>query len=271
MTTSLPTYEELMERGALLEYADAVSIAPIDVHKAIRRKDIVLSKNQIIHSSLEEIPVSVQKTEKAAKGNKLDAHVWLGAAAKAYHISAKLSDYVIVPVFTIPSDLPNRNGVGFSKKELVKWNLEQGAPAFKTFKGRPTYVEHNNKIPEQASGVILDAFLRPLKGYGGGKVWKLVELLAFDRSKNEELCSQILSGERNAYSMGALVKGYTCSVCEGALGHCGHLNTRSKVQFQVLESGKLAYKLARDITGYETSSVSTPAYTQACTDFILMS
>ena len=72
----------------------------------------------------------------------LDVSKWLPLAAKSYHISPDLHDYLIFPVVSIVSELPNTNGDSVSRAELLKFNPEYGVPAFMTWRGKPTFVEH---------------------------------------------------------------------------------------------------------------------------------
>ena len=58
--------------------------------------------------------------------NELDWKTWLPFAAKPYHISPNPDDYVIVATPIIPSDLPNRNGVGFPLNQLLKFDPVTG-------------------------------------------------------------------------------------------------------------------------------------------------
>jgi len=200
----------------------------------------------------------------------IDASMWLPMASKTYNISPSLKDYVIVPVPSIISDLPNTNGDSFSREQLMMFNIQQGRMAYKTFKGKPTYKEHNNTNPVEARGVILDVYLRPLKGYNS-KYLKLVKLLAFDRYKDPELCNKILRGEINTYSMGMLYKEYECSVCgfkaNSSSSKCSHTNLRKPLYR--LTDGRLVYRKCRYLTGFETSAVADPAYVCATSDFIL--
>lgn len=201
-----------------------------------------------------------------AKGFVLDFPQWLPFAAKVYNISPHIKDYVLVPVITIPSDLPNRNGVAFPLKSLIRFSPETGMQAYKTFKGKPVHYEHDNKNPLKALGVIADVSLRRLKGYGNGKIWKVVELLALDRTKYTDIVNAILKKEIVSYSMGALVSGYRCSYC--GKPNCEHIDYTRKCDFYVL-NGKLVFREVDDFIGYETSVVSTPAFMTAISDIII--
>jgi hypothetical protein len=107
-----------------------------------------------------------------------------------------------------------------------------------------------------------------MAGYGSGKVWKLLELLAIDRSKDPVLARKVLDGEYNTYSMGAWVEGYTCSYCQAEMGKCAHLNPKQPVDFYEL-NGSLVYRQIMGMKGFETSVVGTPAYVSAISDNLM--
>ncbi len=245
-------------------YSDAEhSFAPVDAFVSKRKKNIEADKEKLVIRPGTFVGIDGGST------TRLDFPTWLPFAAKQYEISPNISDYIFVPVITIPSDIPNRNGVAFPLRELVKFNVEQGMQAYRTFRGKPVHVEHKNDIPKEARGVIVDSYLRKLDGYGGGKVWKLVELLAIDRTKDPMIASRILSGDLNTYSMGSWVNGgYTCSICGAELGKCVHLNPRNQFDFTEFD-GQLAFRNVHDITGFETSIVETPAYISALSDTLM--
>lgn len=234
------------------------TVNPFELHKAFKSKDIVLS-NEHIH-------VANQINPEMPTGTPLDVSNWLPAAAKKYNISPDLNDYIMVSIIAIPTEIPNRNGVGFPLKELLDFSPEHGRQRYKTFKGMPTHVEHVNKDYTIAKGVIADTYLRRLDGYSRNQIYKLVELLLFDRTRDPDLCASILKGEYNAYSMGAYVNGYTCSYCGRELGKCDHLNPDKKVDFYRL-GNHLVYRRVQSPVGFETSVVKTPAYSVALNDY----
>lgn len=193
------------------------------------------------------------------RSEAIDAYFWLPAAAEAYDLSNNIRDYVIVPnVPVILSDVPNTNGIAFSREELLRFNTNVGKMAFATFKGMPAFVEHQNTDPTKASGVILDVFIdRVAQGRG---ILKVVELLGWDRNKNSTLANSILKGERNCYSMGAYFESFTMSdgspATEAALKRPLYCNSRNE----------LVYKIPHKIKGFETSSVANPAFVSATGD-----
>lgn len=188
---------------------------------------------------------------------ELDYGQWLPAAAEQYNISSDIKDYVLVPnIPIILSDVPNTNGIAFEKKELLRFIPAAGKLAYQTFKGKPTFIEHDNADHTKAKGVILDVYAAPLEGYGKGLI-KIVEMLAFDRTRDPDLCRKILSGERNAYSMGASFNGFKMST-----GERPHKNALNEPLYRDAK-GRLVYKQVQDIEGFETSSVGNPAYISA--------
>lgn len=195
----------------------------------------------------------------------LDAHEWLPFAAEKLKISAKLSDYVVVPTSIMPTELPNRNGVGFPFEELTAFNHEHGKVAYKTWQAKSTFEEHKNNIVEESKGVILDAAMRPMPRFEGN-IWQVILLNSFDRNKDADLANRILKKESTGYSMGAWVRDYECSICATSLKAtngkgCQHVS-KERPEFAVY-NGKLAYYRAIDPIGFECSSVAVPAYVQA--------
>lgn len=231
--------------------------AAIDVHKETKKSGCIATATTgeliVDHPQMNGMPQI-----------PLDFNTWLPFSAPHYHISPNPEDYLLVPVIAMPSDLPNRNGVAFPLGELVAFNPERGMQAYKTWKGKPTYLEHKNDVIEEAYGVIADSFMRPLKGWADGRVWKLLLLLAFDRTKHADVASKIYSGEYNSYSMGAWVGGYTCSYCNANMGECEHIRQDSNKMY--ILNDKLVFKNCKDIEGFECSSVGTPAFVSAISD-----
>lgn len=257
-----------MTKEAVYSTGSSLLVNPLDVYKEIKRKNI-----ETANVEGQKIMSLSHVAGGAMSGTSLDVMSWLPFASKNMQLSGNIEDYVIVPVVTINTDLPNRNAVGFPKQRLVAWNAERGMQAYKTFKGQPTFYNHKNNVLSEAKGVILDSAMHKMQGYGGGKVWKVVELLSFDRTKDSDIVKSILTGELNSYSMGAYVDGYTCSYCGAELGKCSHLNvgpnSAKQVQFYEL-NGKLVFKnVAGDVSGFETSVVDEPAYVSAVSDVIL--
>ena len=260
---------KMSSRGVAV-YADCMlpDLPPIDVHKAMKSKDVKVEGANIVlaNSSASEVAI----------GDHLDWLSWLPQAAKTYDCSSDPADYVFVPVPVCPTDLPNRNGVAFPYNELVQFCPDLHQIVYKSWKGCPTYSEHKNDNPLLARGMVIDSTLRPVKGYGANKLYKVMALAGFDRSKFPDVAQRILSREGNAYSMGAYVREYTCSVCghklmydekTRALSRCEHTNPRNKLDFQ-LKNGVLAFRNCHGISPFELSEVATPAWGLATSDVI---
>ncbi len=197
----------------------------------------------------------------------VDWATWLPFAATAMDISRNVDDYVLVPSIIMLNDLPNRNTVAFPLKELLKWHRDAGMPAYRLWKGQPVFVEHANDSDDKskiktASGVIVDVALHRLEGYGTVEkpLYKIILLIAVDRTKNPQLASDILNKKISMVSMGAYVEGYICSKCGALLGKCSHLNAKRDYDFYIDSDNELVYRMCFGITPFETSFVSVGAF-----------
>lgn len=213
--------------------------------------------------------VQLDANQAGGTARALDVTTWLPRAAPHYHISPDIRDYIIVPVPSIITSIPNTNGDSASLAELTRFLPEHGQMSFKTWIGKPTHVEHDNKDITKAKGVILDTYLRPLprsKQYA-----KLVMLLAFDRTKDSFLVNQILTRKISTYSMGMYYSSYVCPICNLRVGKgfskpCAH--TRPGRPTYQLPDGRLAYRQCENLLGFENSVVADPAYISAQSDVI---
>lgn len=192
---------------------------------------------------------------KAAGGESqtIEANVWLPRAAEYWGLSKDINDYVLVPVPAMVTDIPNTNGDSVSLKELLAWNPEQGRQTFKTWEGKPMYVEHQHK-PEWVRGLILGTYMRPIRKFPG--YYKLVKLAALDRTRDPQRVNRVLSRELNTYSMGMFYSAFKCSVCghiagKGIANPCSH--TRPRRPTYMMPDGKLSYRMCMGITGFELS------------------
>ena len=199
-------------------------------------------------------------TERVAECN-----YWLPYAAEHYKTSRDIRDYILVPIPAIFSDLPNTNGDSLSLRQMLRFDPQLGMQMYKTFRGKGTFLEHENKDITKAKGIILDAFLRPVPF--NTKYYKIVLLLAYDRTKDPVLAERILSNQTNAYSVGFYYSSYTCSICGTRVGR--GINTRPCIHTQLgrptyrQSNGKIVYRQCEDSVGFECSSVNTPAFVSA--------
>lgn len=201
----------------------------------------------------------------------LDCNIWLPYAAERYQLSRDIRDYVLVPIPGIFSSLPNTNGDSLSLAEMLTFKPDFGMQMYKTFKGQPTHIEHQNKDITKAKGVILESFLRPVPF--NKRYYKIVMLLAWDRTKDPALVNQILTKQRNCYSVGFYYSSYSCSICGKVVGRkvnldpCSH--TRMLLPTYKADDGRLVYRHCHDAKGFECSSVNSPAFVSAIGNTIL--
>lgn len=239
------------------------SLAPIDLHHHLTKK------SGMIEVSQDTIVVKTDEMVKNEVSSVLNFASMLPFAAPHYKISPNYKDYVLVPVIVMPSDIPNRNACAFPLAELIRFNPERGQQAYKTWIGKPVHYEHDNKDITKAHGIIVDAMMRKLQGYGNGRVWKVLLLLAIDRTKYSNIASKVLRGDINSYSMGAWVERYECSYCGLEVGKdCPHINPQDPANMYEI-NGKLAFRNAINIEGFETSIVGSPAFMSAISDHLL--
>lgn len=199
----------------------------------------------------------------------LDVNLWLPQAAPHYHISPDISDYVIVPVPSMITSIPNTNGDSASLKEFTRFHPDVGMMAYRTWVGKPCFVEHQNKDITKARGVILDTYIRPIARFPNYA--KVVKLMAFDRTKDPMLVQAILERKIDTYSMGMWYSSYVCPICNLRVGKefskpCSH--TRPGRPTYMMNNGQLAYRMCENLNGFEISVVSDPAYVVAQSDTV---
>lgn len=210
----------------------------------------------------------------------LDFVTWLPFAAKLYQISPNIESYILVNGPICPSDMPNRNGIGFPLEELTKFQAPPvSRMAYKAWTGTPLHYEHKADIHEDAYGVVFDTNLTKISGYGSGKLWKVMGLWGIDKDKYPDMAQRVLDGEVNTYSMGALVDYFTCSYCgtkvnqHGGCSHVAPLSNRNPVNWKPVKnydgSTHTSFLNAHGINPAELSIVENPAWTVASSDTIL--
>ncbi len=121
---------------------------------------------------------------------------WLPIAAEQYNISHDIRDYVINEIPIVAVDLPNRNMDAFPFDEVSSFNPEMGSLVYKTFIGKPTHKDHDNRDPRKARGVHFDAQLEKIGNTG---LYKIVVLAGWDRTKDPETVRQIMNGKLDGF------------------------------------------------------------------------
>lgn len=194
---------------------------------------------------------------------------WLPWAAKTYHISPNLEDYVVKNMPICPSDVPNRNGIGFQLEELLRFQPPPVArQTYRAWAGCPVHYEHKNEDCTKALGVIFDTSLRKIKTHGNGQLYMVHGLIGVDRTKYPELAARMLDGTLNTGSMGALADVFTCSICgsqvkKSSFMNCGHVGSPDQVNWRVIDHGgerKIAHLFAHSLSPIEYSLVEDPAW-----------
>jgi hypothetical protein len=205
---------------------------------------------------------------------KMDYETWLPFAASVYKISPRIEDYIIISTLVCPSDIPNRNGIAFPATELAAFHPPpMNRQSFKAWGGCPIHLEHDNEVHERAYGVMLDAALTRVMGYGGGRLWKVMGLVAVDKTKYQDVAQQVLTKAINTYSMGALVDSFTCGFCGSPCSSrqvCSHITSPANVNWREFKhydgQNHLAFLNAHGISPIECSIVKDPAWAPALSD-----
>lgn len=205
---------------------------------------------------------------------------WLPFAAKTYCISPHIESYVVIPSPICPAILPNRNGIAFPLQELIRYQPPPIArQVYKAWAGCPVHLEHDNEDHTKAYGVVLDAMMTKILGYGNNQYWKVMGLSAVDKDKYPEIAQELLDGTIQTFSMGALADTFSCSVC-GAEVHgkkekyrnCPHVTHSGDVNFSLVNyqgQRRLAFLNAHGLSPIEYSIVRDPAWVVASSDQIL--
>jgi len=169
------------------------------------------------------------------------------------------------------------------------WPSEELAKSYRSFIGKPLFVEHNNSDPRRTRGVIVDAKLHrddektasldPY--YSSDECWDChkpptwVELLLeVDAKTFPKFATAIIKGDIDGFSMGANVERSVCSHCSNEATSpeefCSHI--LSKGAYFDFEDPKTGRKTARraaehcyDFHFFELSGVVQPADETALT------
>ena len=123
-----------------------------------------------------------------------------------------LKDFRFVPeegmTYTAARAISSRVNANFDG-----WPVHELRQAYKSFIGKPIFVEHNNQDYKKAKGVILDAIYKETKLASGVIDASVYCLMEADTRSFPKLGDAIMAGRLNAVSMGADVEGTICSGC----------------------------------------------------------
>jgi hypothetical protein len=244
--------QELASGSYYTEYASidgpncATAEPPIDMHQVLKTGNL---PTDLTHKR------SVEKSI-------LDIEPWLPFAAEHYRTSTNLADYIVVPYTIFLTDFPNANLAAFPFEEMSAWEPTQACLSYQTWRRKPAFQEHANQDPTIASGIIFDSSMRAVPSILGTP-HRVVLLTGWDRYRYPTLAKSVLA-RRSGASMGAWVRDYTCGCCGASLrkGGCDHIDPRSGPRMME-EKGKLVYRTARGVQGFEISHVANPAWRSA--------
>lgn len=189
---------------------------------------------------------------------------WMEAASDSYDISSDPRDYVLVDIPIVTVDIPNRNLQAFPYEEVSYFDPLYGKMIYQTFLAKPNHIDHDNKDPLKAKGVIFDASMQYVPAYD---VHKIRILSGWDRTKDPWLVGEILRKRRTGYSMGALVENFVCSVCGSIDTNLRKCSCMMKGKGAIVGS-KLVYQQCVGVNFIENSSVDDPADITADTDSV---
>jgi hypothetical protein len=138
------------------------------------------------------------------------------------------------------------------------WPKEDLEQSWRTFIGRPTFVEHQNFDTKKTRGVILDAKFHKDR-LGSQDDWWIELLIEVDASTYPKLAKAIIEGDLNAVSMGCDVDLTRCSVCgneaHDVSEYCAHIPN----QKGMIIGGVLCYEHCIKPSFFEISFVFDPA------------
>ena len=177
--------------------------------------------------------LDTKKAIASVGGTSID-YSWLKGASETYQISSDIKDFILQEVPIVTVDFPNRNLHAFPFDEVSYFDPRFGQFIYKTFVGKPTFADHNNKNFIEAKGVHFDSSLRYVPGWD---VWKIFVLLGYDRTKDSALARQIEKGQRRSYSMGAWVSYFLNSLT----GKLSNGTQPLKYPKGTVHDGKLSY------------------------------
>ena len=149
----------------------------------------------------------------------------------------------------------NRNFDGFESSELKR--------AYRSFEGRPVFVNHENADPTRTRGIVVASAYRE---DGDDRYIEL--LIEVDAQAFPKLAQEIADGNIDSVSMGCEVESTICSYCGNEaddLGEfCEHiLNHKGQTLSRLADNGivedALVYEICRGVNFFEISFVFDPA------------
>jgi hypothetical protein len=164
-----------------------------------------------------------------------DPNVRLRTAHRAVFNYVAREGYLYVRSRAISSRC-NDNYDSFAPEEIKGNGSTTG---YKTFIGKPVFVNHHNEDHRRARGVIIDAVLHEDRNSDGSPdTWSEV-LMEVDAVRFPVLARAILAGHIDRTSMGVDVERSTCSVCANvaktASDYCKHIPAMKGKRYQSVD------------------------------------
>jgi hypothetical protein len=166
-----------------------------------------------------------------------------------------------------PFEIPNKDGMLYVRVRAIASKInnnydaferEELRKAYKTFIGKPVFIEHQNKNPEHARGIVIDAAFHDDQPYA----W-IELLLEIDAEAYPLLAEGLRKGRINKVSMGTNVEYSVCSVCGNVARsekeYCYHIRNKGRIFKNAKGEDVLAYEINRGLNFFEISFVVSPA------------
>ena len=151
----------------------------------------------------------------------------------------------------------------------------KGDYGFRTFVGRPVFIDHNNSDPQRTRGVVVDAMLHiePVYKIASDSYWGSAPenhkpetwielLLEVDGKTFPKLAKALVQGHVNAVSMGCNVEYTLCSICNHKAAtvdeYCDHVRKKGTT-FKTGRVDKISYEDCYNVNFFEISAVFDPA------------
>lgn len=202
---------------------------------------------------------------KFAVAQVLSAHTGRDGLSRTAH-RADFSHHEVRPGYLYVrnraiSSRTNDNHDTFPAEELEK--------AWKTFIGRPVFVNHSNDNHRRARGVVIDAALHTDTAPDGSPDTWIEVLMEIDGVRFPKLAKAILAGEIDKTSMGTDVDESECSACGNKATnpamYCKHIPGQKGLKFQKRSANGdiqnvLIHEICRGLRFFENSLlVEAPA------------
>lgn len=132
--------------------------------------------------------------------------------------------------------------------EFPAEELEKG---YRTFIGKPVFVNHNNEDISRSRGVIIDAVLHKDSNRDGTKDWWVEVLQEVDALRFPRLAAEIINGNIARTSMGTDVSHSICSACGNRATtpaeYCAHIpGSKGMMLYKRTASGQKVGEIIRE-------------------------